>query len=76
MVGARRYTLGGSNAAESLRQVPGVTRCHRQQSINLSCEHFHGTSLLEVFRLVQVINYFTLDEMSQKMMHWGTKNAL
>ena len=74
MVGARRYTLGGSNAAESLRQVPGVTRCHRQQSINLSCEYFHGTSLLEA--LVQMINFFTLDEMSQKMMHWGTKNAM
>ena len=25
MVGARRYTLGGSNAAEGSRQVPGVT---------------------------------------------------
>ena len=76
MVGARRYTLGGSNAAESSRQVPGVTRRHRQQSINLSCEYFHGTSLLEAFRLVQVINFVNLDEMSQIMMHWGTKNAM
>ena len=33
MVGARRYTLGGSNAAESSRQVPYVTRCHNRTEI-------------------------------------------
>ena len=33
MVGARRYTLGGSNAAEDLRQVPNVTRCHNRTEI-------------------------------------------
>ena len=33
MVGARRYTLGGSNAAEGSRQVPDVTRCHNRTEI-------------------------------------------
>ena len=33
MVGARRCTLGGSNAAEGSRQVPDVTRCHNRTEI-------------------------------------------
>ena len=33
MVGARRCTLGGSNAAEGSGQVPDVTSCHNRTEI-------------------------------------------
>ena len=33
MVGARLYTLGGSNAAEGSRQLPDVTRWHNRTEI-------------------------------------------
>ena len=42
----------------------------------LAHEILNISRLLEAFRLVQMINCCTIEGMSQKMMHLGTKNAI